>query len=654
MRIFATGVAAIALTLSAAAAFAAPPAITVQPVKDLPADFIMGADMSMLDQLERNGGRFFDAGGEPRDALRIVRDNGVNWVRLRLWHTPVNDGDVIEKGRTVSRRGDPVGGGNNDLATTIRLARRSKALGLKFLLDIHYSDFWVDPGKQAKPAAWRKLSGAALEQEVYRYTSQVLSALKAADVFPDMVQVGNELNGGLLWPDGKTWKERPDDRIGGDDGFVALMSQGIRAVRDADPQRGTAQRVKVAVHLADGGNNTLYRRVFDLFTKRGVDYDVIGLSFYPYYHGPVDDLRANADDISARYGKEVLVMETAYAYTTRDGDGWPNLFNAEMQKSVGYQASVQGQASLVRDVIDAMAQVPGRRGLGIFYWEPDWIPVPRAGWRTGEGNAWENQAMFDFKGQALPSLAVFKRVRENGTPEQVAANTPRLLARAPVKLTAYAGETWSPPESLRLPFSDDAERTVYVQWADVPAAALAQPGRFAIHGEVMDAARAGPPLALEAEVEVTPRRNLIDDGGFEKGELKDWSVSGDAGAASNERNPGNAHSGLRSLHWWRGEPFKVELSHAFTGLQDGRYTLRAWAAGGGGEKALQLFARDCGDAATHGADITNTGWQKWKQYTVSGIQVSGGRCTVGVRVDGQTGNWGNLDDIEFLREDAAK
>ena len=652
MRIFASGVALIAMGfgLGLGGALAAPaPAITVQPVKDLPATFMMGADMSMLDQLERNGGKFYDQSGQPQDALRIVKDNGVNWIRLRLWHTPVNDGDVIEKGRTISRRGEPAGGGNNDLATTIRLAQRSKALGLKFLLDIHYSDFWADPGKQSKPAAWRKLSGAALEQEVYRYTTQVLAALKAVDVFPDMIQIGNELNGGMLWPDGKTWKEKPDDKIGGDDGFVALMNQGIKAVRDADPRRGTPEHVKVAVHLANGGDNVLYRRVFDLFTKRGVDYDVIGLSFYPYYHGPVEDLRANADDISARYGKEVLVLETAYAYTTQDGDGWPNLFNADMQKSVGYKASVQGQASIVRDVIDAVAQVPGQRGLGVFYWEPDWIPVPRTGWRTGEGNAWENQAMFDFKGQALPSLAVFKRVRETGTPEQVAANTPHVLDRGPLKLGAFVGELWAPPESVKLPFSDDAERTVYVQWADVPAAALAQPGRFTLQGEAM-----GLPVKLQAEVEVTPRRNLVEDSSFEKGDLKGWTITGDSGAASNERNPGNAHSGLHSLHYWRGEPFKVELSHAFSGIKDGSYTLKAWASGSGGEKALQIFARDCGDTTAKTADMSNTGWQKWKQYTVTGIKVSGGRCTVGVLVDGQTGNWGNVDDIEFLREDAAK
>jgi arabinogalactan endo-1,4-beta-galactosidase len=644
LRILAACMAAVAVNC----ALAQPSqSITVQPVEGLSPDFIMGADMSMLDQLERLGGKFYDQNGEPGDALRIAKDNGVNWVRLRLWHTPVNDEDVVANGRTVSRRGEPVGGGNNDLAATIRLAARAKALGLKFLLDIHYSDFWVDPEKQTKPVAWRRLGGAALEQEVYRYTSQVMAALREANALPDMVQIGNEVNGGLLWPDGKTWKAEHDDKIGGYDGFAALVSQGIKAVRDADRHRGSPQQIKVAVHLADGGDNTLYRRVFDAFTKRGVDFDVIGMSYYPYYHGPIEDLQANANDISARYGKEVVVMETAYAWTTRNGDAWPNLFNEQMQASVGYKASVQGQASLVRDVIAAMAQVPGRRGLGVFYWEPDWIPVPGAGWRTGEGNSWDNQAMFDFDGRALPSLAVFARVRRGAASGDAAAQVPHVIDGRPLRFHAFVGESWTPPASVRLAFSDDAERLVHVDWNAVPSEALGHEGRFALHGVVK-----GRADCVVADVEIAPRRNLIEDAGFEKGDLRDWEVAGDA-AFSNERNPGNAHGGVRSLHYWSDKPFKAEISHTVSGLKDGRYTLRAWAAGAGGETALQLFARDCGGAALKATAMANTGWQKWRQYVVPGIQVSGGRCTAGISVDGPTGTWGNIDDIEFVREDAA-
>ena len=639
MHILKIGVAAIATVWGLAVHAAG--AITVQPVAELRNDFVMGADVSMLDQMERNGAQFSDVQGVRKDALQILHDNGVNWIRLRLWNNPVNDSDVIEGGRTISRRGDPVGGGNNNLATTVRLAKRAKAMGFKLLLDLHYSDFWADPGKQTKPAAWAKLSGTTLEQEVYRYTSQVLDSLKKADAFPDMVQVGNELNGGMLWPDGKTWKEKPGEVIGGDDGFVALMNQGIKAVRDADDKRGTPEHIKVAVHLADGGKNELYRRVFDLFSQRNVDYDIIGLSFYPYYHGPVEDLQANMDDISARYGKEVLVLETAYGYTTANGDSWPNLFNADMQKSVGYKASVQGQASMVRDVIQAVAQVPGGRGLGVFYWEPDWYPVPGAGWRTGEGNAWDNQAMFDFNGKALPSLEVFKRVRDAGT----LADTPQVLDRGPIPLNAFVGEVWTPPESVKLAYSDDAERKVYVQWDDLPANALAQPGHFRLQGEV-----SGQPIKLVAEVNVVPRRNLVQDPSFERGDLKDWTITGNTAAASNERNPGNAHSGLHSLHYWSGDPFKFEAVHTFSGIQNGSYTLKGWAAGGGGEKALELFVRDCGPQSPS-ARWTNTGWQKWSQAALRGINVTQGSCTIGLRVDGAAGNWGNLDDIEFMREE---
>lgn len=621
------------LALPPAALAAAEPLIA--PVAGLRADFMKGADISMLAELEAAGVRFSDSNGVQKDLLLILRDNGINWIRLRLWHTPRNAEDVVGGGKTLSRKGDPVGGGSNDLATTVALAKRAKALGLQVLLDFHYSDFWADPEKQTKPAAWRNLHGAALEAAVYQYTRDSLAALRQAGAYPDMVQIGNELNGGMLWPDGKTWKEKPEEEIGGPAGFAALLAQGIRAVRESDV--AGQPRALVAVHLANGASNDLYRRVFDDLSERNLDYDLIGLSFYPYWHGSIEDLRANMDDISARYGKQVAVLETAYAYTTADGDSYPNLFSAANQKSGGYKASVQGQASLVRDVIDAVAQVPGERGRGVFYWEPAWIPARGVGWRTGEGNAWDNQAMFDFQGRALPSLAVFRRVDEAG------GSAPQLASQAPLHFSAFVGESWTPPPSVRLAFNDDAERNVAVEWDSVDPARLKQAGRFTLKGELL-----GVDGQISAEVEVAPRRNLVLDPSFEKGELAPWVVSGDSGAASIERNPGNAHSGLYSFHYWKGEPFKLELSQRFTGLPPGSYALRAWAAGGGGEKALTLFARDCGGAPQQVA-MQNTGWQKWAQYSLR-IEVKQDQCTIGLAIDGQTGNWGNLDDIEFVRE----
>nr|WP_315464756.1 glycosyl hydrolase 53 family protein [uncultured Rhodoferax sp.] len=619
-----------------------PGKVTVEPVSNLRTDFIMGADVSILHEMEKRGARYADQHGNRKDALEILKDNGVNWVRLRLWHTPVYAESVIENGRVVGQKGQAVGGGNNDLEVTVKLAKRAKALGLKYLLDFHYSDFWADPDKQHKPAAWRKLKGAALEQAVYDYTRQVMLRLAQEQAFPDMVQIGNELNGGLLWPDGKTFKSHPDEEIGGNAGFVNLLRAGIRATREVEAGVHPGRRMQIAIHLADGGKNELYRRVFDLLTTEKVDYDLIGMSFYPYWHGTIEDFQTNADEISARYGKEVILMETAYAYTLDNGDNWPNLFNASMQKSVGYKATVQGQTSVMRDLIQAVAKVPGGRGAGLFYWEPLWYGMNGVGWRTGEGNGWDNQAMFDAKGQALPSLAVFKRVRESAGPEQ----TPVVVGQGPVELTAFVGELWSPPASVKVSFSDDAVRPVYIDWQDLPAKALDQVGTFQLKGEAVSM-----DLKVTAHVTVVPRRNMVEDDSFESGNLKYWTLTGSTAAVSNERNPGNAHSGIQSLHYWSSDPFQFEAVHRFEQLKPGTYTLKAWAAGGGGEKTLELFARDCGGAGRKAASWTNTGWQKWTQAVVKDIKVSDGSCTIGVTVDSKPGVWGNVDDFELIREE---
>ena len=271
------------------------------------------------------------------------------------------------------------------------------------MLDFHYSDWWADPGKQNKPKAWEHLNSAELQKAVYDYTAQAMQQLAKANALPDIVQIGNEVNGGMIWPDGKLYPQGTE-KVGGFDGFTALLKQGIQAVRDNDPNKDDpAKKIKVMIHLANGGDNKLYRTVFDALTARNVDYDVIGLSYYNYWHGPFEQFKSNLNDVSQRYNKDVIVAETAYAYSLDNADGMANLFGKVEQKLGEYKATVQGQATAIRDVMDAVAHVPNDRGLGVFYWEPDWIPAPGAGWKTDEGNAWENQALFDFNGQALPS-----------------------------------------------------------------------------------------------------------------------------------------------------------------------------------------------------------------------------------------------------------
>ncbi len=369
-------------------------------------DFIAGADVSMLSEVERHGGKFSFADGRPGDALQILHDAGVNWVRLRLWHTPIAAADIVEDGRVVLRKGAAMGGGNNGLATTMRLARRAKAQGLKVLLDIHYSDFWADPKTQTKPAAWSDLHGAALQAAVREYTAGVLDALDAVGASPDMVQIGNETNAGMLWPDGQTWSADKGARIGGDAAFAALLRAGIAGVRANDAVNG--RRLPVMLHLAGGTDPELCHHMIDLFTAERLDFDVIGLSWYPIFHGPLAALKANLDELAQRYRKPLVVVETAYGWTLDNGDDTANLLDGSLAAKAGYPATVAGQAQVIHDVIATVASVPGGLGRGVFYWEPEWIPAAGAGWRTGEGDNWENQALFDFHGRALPSLQALR------------------------------------------------------------------------------------------------------------------------------------------------------------------------------------------------------------------------------------------------------
>jgi arabinogalactan endo-1,4-beta-galactosidase len=365
--------------------------------------FILGADVSSLLAVERGGGRFQTAQGQPASALKLLRDAGMGWARLRLWHTPFNARDVIEGGRVVSRHGDPVGGGDNGLETTLALARRLRAQGFKWLLDIHYSDHWADPGKQHKPAAWSALEGPALEDAVRQYTADVLARLAEQGTPPHMVQIGNEVNGGLLWPSGKTWRERPDERIGGDGAFHALVKAGISAVRELDKQRNRSTPVMLHVAFSgDGKSRETLERVYGGFAAAQLDYDVIGLSWYPFFHEPLQGLRETLATLGRRFGKPLILVETSYAWRADNPGGTPGVFNAQHATKAGWQATPEGQAQFARDVIAAVAEAP--QGLGVFWWEPAWLAVPGAGWRTGDGNGWANQTLFDTEGKPLPAL----------------------------------------------------------------------------------------------------------------------------------------------------------------------------------------------------------------------------------------------------------
>ncbi|MFD5138211.1 arabinogalactan endo-beta-1,4-galactanase [Streptomyces sp. NPDC058378] len=336
---------------------------------------VRGGDLSTLPKNEAHGATYSDASGRSGDAMSILKGSGMNYVRLKVWVNPAD--------------------GYNDKAHVLAMAKRAKALGMKTLVDFHYSDAWADPGKQNKPAAWAGHGYGALRTDVYNHTYDVLNALKAQGTTADMVQIGNEINGGMLWPEGSTsnWSQ-----------LAGLLTSGANAAK------AVSSTTQVALHLAEGGDNAGTRWWFDNAVAQKVPFDVIALSYYAYWHGSLAELQTNLDDAASRYGKPVMVAETAYAHTLANDDGLENNVATASQLVTGYPATPAGQAANLRDVMNVVEAVPNGRGLGAVYWEPAWTAVAGSGWDPADpasGNAWENQAVFDHDGRLLPAAGWF-------------------------------------------------------------------------------------------------------------------------------------------------------------------------------------------------------------------------------------------------------
>ena len=244
-------------------------------------DKMLGADISFLPELEAKGMKFSDKGIE-KDALLILKEHGFNYIRLRIFNDPARDSGYSPKK------------GFCDLTNTLKMAKRVKEAGMKFLLDFHYSDYWADPGKQTKPAAWRNLSFEDLKKAVYDYTKNVIQQLKEQGTTPDMVQIGNEINHGIIWPDGN---------VSNIDGLAQLFNAGVAATKAIDPS------ITIMLHIALGGQNDESVFFLDNMIARGVYFDVIGESYYPKWHGTLDDLRNNLNDLVRRFNKDVIVVE---------------------------------------------------------------------------------------------------------------------------------------------------------------------------------------------------------------------------------------------------------------------------------------------------------------------------------------------------------
>jgi arabinogalactan endo-1,4-beta-galactosidase len=320
--------------------------------------YAIGADLSFMKQAEESGFAFKE-NGEPVSCLEIFREHGYNWIRLRLFHTP-------------SRL-------PNNLEYTIALAQEARQKGFKFLLDYHYSDTWADPGKQYIPAAWEGLTHEELVQAVFEYTRSTMIAFREAGVFPDMVQVGNEISNGMLWPDGKL--------PGNWDQFAELVQAGINGVHASC---GNSPCPEVMIHIDKGGNWDFTKQWFDKFNSYGIKYDAIGQSYYPWWHGSLLDLRNCLNLTAKTYNRDIYVVEAAYNWT-------PTEYTA---KPAPFPESPEGQKEFLEEVNRIVLSVPDNRGRGVFWWEPA---------VSGGGS----RSFFDEEGNVLPVIHVYDRYTRN-------------------------------------------------------------------------------------------------------------------------------------------------------------------------------------------------------------------------------------------------
>ena len=350
-------------TMAAAPSVTAAPSIPAAAVRRALPPFLAGGDVSLLAREEQLGQVYKDV-GRPRDALAIFRSHGWNCLRLRLWVHPTGADLYV-----------------SDLPHTVALARRIKQAGFFLLLDIHYSDTWADPGKQSKPAAWQDLPFDRLTRTVHDYTQNVIMALRRGGATPDMVQVGNEIIGGMLWPDGKNWGPGHDFTR-----FSMLLKAGIRGVKDGSVGVPTPL---IMVHIDRGGDWDGTEHFFDGIRAQGVTFDVIGESYYPFFHGPLSQLKTTLDNAAARYGKPVVVVETGYPYRD-DGRG--------ASAGATYPKTPEGQRQFLQDLVTTVRATPGGLGRGVIYWAPEWIPV------MGLTGSWNGTTLFDDSGNALPGI----------------------------------------------------------------------------------------------------------------------------------------------------------------------------------------------------------------------------------------------------------
>ena len=623
------------------AAFAAcgkkDPGIFVRKVEGLSKDFIMGADVSSVISLENSGVVFRNEKGDEQDIFKTLSKAGINYIRVRVWNDPYNAG------------GKSYGGGGCDIDTAIQIGKRAKKHGMKLRVDFHYSDFWADPNKQQAPKAWQGLSIEEKKEALYEFTLKCMNSLLDEGIDVSMVQIGNETTTGFCGEN--NWKD-----------ITALFKKGIEAVREAAQSKD--KDILVAVHFTNPENADNFMRYAMILDNFEVDYDVFASSYYPFWHGTPDNLTQVLKKIADGYGKKVMVAETSYAYTYENGDGHGNTISEEAVFTKNYPITIQGQADAIRDVIAAISKV-GDAGIGVFYWEPAWLPVPGetpeekqalweeygSGWASSYaseydpedagvyfgGSAWDNQALFDFEGNPLPSLNVFRYVYTG------AETGVRVDAIDDVILRVRKGDEIPYPDKVTALFNNGDREEISVSWSneDVSLVSSNVIGEYSVAGV---ASHEGAEYPITCRV-IIMEPNYLENYSFEDSHTSMWRIDNKTTTQLDIQDKAmDAKTGNKSLHFYSTDKVDFTVEQEVDGLKPGLYNFSLFLQGGDA-KNQDMFIYAIADGVTYTEPTDVDGWVKWRNPRIENIKVESGSIIVGASIKCDPKGWGTLDDF---------
>ncbi|MCH5248695.1 MAG: glycosyl hydrolase 53 family protein [Lachnospiraceae bacterium] len=662
-------------------------------------EFITGADLSSYVSLKESGVVFKDREGNAlSDAgfFKMLYEGGTNWVRIRIWNDPYDS------------NGNGYGGGNSDLAKAKVIGKLATDAGMRVLIDFHYSDFWADPSKQDAPKAWEDYSIDEKVTAVKKFTLDSLNELRAAGVDVGMVQVGNETNNAICGE--RTWTN-----------MAKIFTAGSAAVKEFD------EECLVAIHFADPSSSAFTGYASKLNTY-GVDYDVFAASYYPFWHGKAENMHEVLGNIAKGYDKKVMVVETSWVTTWEDGDGHSNT-SPKTTQTLNYPVSVQGQADEIRDVVDKVSSI-GDSAIGVFYWEPAWIspyyvyngttidqslysknkeawekygsgwassyaieydPVDAGQWYGG--SAVDNQAWFDFNGQALDTAYIYSYIRTG------AEATGRVNAIANVEseieLKVNVGDTivWPGGDDIVVTYNDGSKAPDYnedgtvkkndhhisttVEWDEdqVKLVNTDNVAVFAIDGiatckyRIKDGEEDNKDniktetYDITLTIEVLSTGNILANPGFENGgSWTPWNLKlseqteqdiKNATIAHVKTTDEDPHSGSWGMHFWNKEnPINFSIEQEIAEIEPGIYTAGGFLQGNGASskdlQTLYVIVKDLdGKEVKYEKTCSLNGWLNWVNPEITNIKVSeGDTVTVGMEIVSTVGGaWGTIDDM---------